>query len=522
MSNSSVNQLAQNLGTGLTASLISSINVSSLAGSASSSIGPAVLSLAEGLGNGTSSGLQLGDASTLAQPPVLANGTNLSIADVTGLFGYGLSKSIAQNIKLPNLAATNLTSTLSSLSNSGVFQLVIPASSGFGKGLGQGIPIGLGLQQDTADPTVLTTQGTDLGISTTAQVFAKGFTSQFLANGTISRLTSQLDISSLTPSINIGKGAEGFVRGLVQGVGKGVQSVRSGNLTQASSTQDPPASLLAFNDSVGGAAIGFGYGLGDQGVEVAAQLGYIQMPTSDGDSAIDKRALSESQAAELSSTSKTNEISVVNPRAINLDSINLTALLTAKSISAIAQKGVDDLTCEGVGGMVNVLLGLLSSKTIPSSLLQTGSNSTIDIVKNLLPNGTITLQSGGNQYDVEIQPLNIHINGLSLVKFIVLIILHGMYQFIHSCIVADFLALLLIFVFLLALPLAVTLRSLRSISLLAVHKETLPKSQRWADIIMFWVIPPATILGFGFGIAVTGNAKQFRTGHEVSSFDFYH
>ena len=80
--------------------------------------------------------------------------------------------------------------------------------------------------------------------------------------------------------------------------------------------------------------------------------------------------------------------------------------------------------------------------------------------------------------------------------------------------------MLLIVVFLLALPLAVTLLSLRSISLLAGNKDTLPKAQKWADIVMFYIVPPVTILGFVLGIAVMGNAKQFRTGHEVSNSAF--
>ena len=416
MTNSSISGIAQNLGTSLSATLLMSMNTSL---AANIDIGVAVLSLAQGLGNGTSSGLKL---STVQKAPKTSNAS--TVADYAGIFGYGLSDAMTSNLQLPSFS-----SLVSSAGGSGgLSKMIVPAASGFGSGLGEGIPIGLGLQRDT-NP-VMTDSTNVVGMA--SQQFAKGFTSRFLANGTVQALMSQMGGSSLldTSNINVLNTAEGFARGLMQGVGDGVQTIKmvaampqlAAKLDQSRPPQSSISSPTPFNDSVGGAAVGFGYGFGNQGTLVVAKL--IQSPSS--------------SLSTLSNTNTTTKRSLLIPRsdltvqtrALDPNNLNLTSLLATSNISALAQNSIDALTCQGVGGLLNIFLGLIQFKTLnPSAFAgQTGPNSTFAMLKSMLPNGTVEVKSEGNTYAVDLPDGgNVRVNGMPVVRFAVVLILHGLF-----------------------------------------------------------------------------------------------
>ncbi len=89
-------------------------------------------------------------------------------------------------------------------------------------------------------------------------------------------MTNISAIAGSVPSVDLGSVAQGFARGFVQGAGDAVQSIGGIpallNGTAHASLSPVPDGTVAFNDSVGGAATGFGQGLGGQLVLVARQL----------------------------------------------------------------------------------------------------------------------------------------------------------------------------------------------------------------------------------------------------------
>jgi len=164
--------------------------------------------------------------------------------------------------------------------SSGLVSTISDLALGLGSGLGQGTAVGLGFQN-----TSITTTS---GLSGITQNFASGLTSSFLINGTISKLIKSLSskstssnstaasnsssstksssgLSGLTSGlggiVDIAKVAEGFAVGLISGVG-----------SQVSSLQLIVANTSSFNDSVDGAATGFGRGLGSEGAKLVSSL----------------------------------------------------------------------------------------------------------------------------------------------------------------------------------------------------------------------------------------------------------
>lgn len=388
--NASIADIAGMFGFGLTSTVTGNIDLNALGSGAMADqvkqqIPAVVLGLAQGLGNGAVSGLKINQAMA---PP---NGTN--VPDIAASFGFGLSQSVASNVDLSALGSGAGTQMM-------LMQMLPQAASGFGKGLGEGIPIGLGISPDMGMIPAQMMPNGSLDVSNAAENFAMGLTSRVLANGTLSKLMSmQSSGAGLLGGVDVSKAAGGFARGFLQGAGDsviamgGVQALLNGNTTtQTGPIVDTP---VQFNDSVNGAAVGFGQGFGSQGVMVVkAIIGQAKIITQ-------KRHI------PALGDSVSTDIVTLEPRQTNIvvseggsTTFNLSTLLNAESISTVLQKGINVLTCEGVGGLGLIALGLVKSGTIP---VDAQSTSNLGQFKDMLPKGVIHFTNEGNTYEIDTQ-----------------------------------------------------------------------------------------------------------------------
>ncbi|KAF8848527.1 hypothetical protein BDZ45DRAFT_810710 [Acephala macrosclerotiorum] len=482
---SGVDGIAQNLGSGLTSAVFSSSSIKSLMQfnssslGSSSTIGQAALALAQGLGGGAASGLKMTTTSSKAVTNETASFNTSGINGVAGNFGQGLSQSLLSAVQLPSLKS------LMSMGGSmfGGSSLNISAiGAGLGTGIGQGAAIGLGFQQDTAststsqDPAVL------------VQDFSKGLVSSFLQNGTITKLTDSLGNSSSSAlgglslsNIDIAKVAEGLGVGLISGAGSTISTL-----------QVIGADTTSFNDTVGGAATGFGRGLGAEGAKLVEQL--IGGPNANA--SVTRRSLGDVE--RLVSLRRRDTATVVNAT----DLASVIASLNASTINPLLQTGIDDLTCEGVGGLAGVFLGLVNSKTIDvNALISKSSTSSTNTSLNL-PDQVFIIKSGGNTYSLNPARgiMTVMINGMGLVKFIGVAAAH-----IIFAIIAYFVAI----------PLLLLLHSTQKLTLLINKRD--PSSQppsKWETYIAYSILPLA-VLAFGLGVGFRAGGKHFTSAHEI-------
>jgi len=389
----SVSDIASMFGFGLTSSVTGALDLKSLTNTAISpqimqQIPVAALGLAQGLGNGVVSGLKINSPA----PP-----TGTGISDIAGAFGFGLTQSVTSNVNISQIGS-QLGSGVDTAKL--IMKYLPPAAAGFGKGLGQGIPIGLGAQPDTEVP-IQTMPNGSIDVSGVAQSFAMGLTSRFLANGTATKLLAQNTgaggLTSFLPNLDIGKAAGGFARGLIQGVGDGITAMGGLpaiiNGSAITPTGPIPETLVDFDDTINRTAIGFAQGFGTQVALVAkAIVGQINT--------VKKRSNKPETTTDLES----NDFRAIQARQSNVAISNITnvfnlstitSLLNADAISGILQKGIELITCDGVGGLGLIVLGLIDSGALPTDV--TAANLTT--FKDLLPPGIIHFTNKGNTYE---------------------------------------------------------------------------------------------------------------------------
>lgn len=444
--------IANTFGFGLTKSLASnvdpsklstsSIDISQLTGGVPTS--QIAMSLAQGIGNGASSGLKLTQAA-LAPP------TGNTASDALGAFGFGLTNSLTSNLN-----TSSLTSGGSPLSNININQ-IIPnlgmTAQSFGSGLGSGAAAGLRLSSAVVNPPH--PNGNDA--PSVAGNFAFGLTKSVTENVNLSQLASpDSPLAGAAGSIDIGRAAQGVAMGLVQGAGDavnsmgGLQALINGTATmpQGGGAAIQPNSL-AFNDSVGGAAMGLGTGLGGQGTLVGVQLlsqlnvtslveGLVGNNTGSGAGATPSNgtALTRRSVRQILSSAvlprQESDVTTVS----NGNSFNLSVVFNADTISSVSQRVVSALTCEGVGGLVLVALGLLNSGTISTNGVSSGVNVTT--LQQVVPKGLIKIASDGNTFAIDGQKVidnlqgnllsaadGITINGNTAVKFAAFLAIHS-------------------------------------------------------------------------------------------------
>lgn len=443
MNATGLNPTIQNAAMGATASLLGSLNLSSVLSDAGGGVDlhSVALGLAMGIGNGTSAGLKLSSQAEALQAPA-GNTTG----DIAGTFGFGLTKSLVSNVNISKLTSSAGSSfNVSSITGGQpISQIALSLAQGIGSGASSGLKLS---QANVAAP-----QGTST--ADIAGAFGFGLTQSVTQNINISSLASSSSAASgLTKSLNIGMIAQGAAMGLIQGAGDavnsmgGIQALING--TAKISTGSLPGTTMTFNDSVGGAATGFGQGLGGQGTLVGVQLlsqvnvtsllagltgnstgpsEAVPAVTNGTGSAVVKRDLSHPAEIIRRQAQATADGSASG-------SFNLSLIINADSISSVGQSAINALTCEGIGGLILVALGLASSGTINTNGASS-VNSTF--LTEALPKGIIHFTSGGNTFQIDGTTISaklgdsllgaadgVIINGSPLIKFAAFLVLHS-------------------------------------------------------------------------------------------------
>ncbi|GME49741.1 hypothetical protein GTA08_BOTSDO07554 [Neofusicoccum parvum] len=453
----------------LTTSFLANGTIDNIQKKAASAAGPlpilpAAQGLAKGFGNGAASAFGLQEAAVI----------DPKASDVPSI-AQGFSGSLTQSF-LANGTVKKLTSMVG---NQGPMMLG-PLAEGLGKGFGGGAAEALGFQ--SAAPSSNASDAPAV-----AQGFSRALTTSFLANGTIDKITKKAMDSAggLTQNIDISKAAEGLGIGLVDG---GSQVLFAGTgMGNASLT----TSSKAFNDSVGGAATGFGRGLSSEAVKavfmalgdksvadkIAGTLGTGSEPLINTPSkrSIDAPDAITKRQAQLNATDAINAF---------VSNLNFT------TVNSLVQKGADALGCTGVGGLIQVQEGLKQNFK--------GQTPNLNLPK-IPVNEKINVTSNGFLFQLDIQKLELTVNGLTVSN-------------LTNLIVAHIFGVAAAFYFL--LPAALSLDSARAVLVLLNRPAALPWLPR-ATTALHAAVPLLGSAGAALGVAAAGSAAHFRTPHQI-------
>lgn len=283
--------VASNFGLGIAGPIAESFAVSNLfSGVASNQMFPMIAAAAgEGIGEGVSKGLGLMKPNMTAGKPfkkrqLAAPGADpnaMSLPNTIGNFTLGLTQSFLQSAdlgKVVNPSGMNMSSLGINLDATSLVSI----ASGAGKGVGEGFAVGLNII--AAVNGTLTSPRTDVsGINATqeqaSELFVKNLLAGFLQNGGAQVVGGAIgqQLSGAGKGIDMGKAAEGAARGLAEGTvsalsqGGGLNKVLAGDFPKdlPMKLQSLPPTL--FNDSTGGAVVGFMRGLSGEGILLALQ-----------------------------------------------------------------------------------------------------------------------------------------------------------------------------------------------------------------------------------------------------------
>lgn len=383
----SIGGIAQTFSQNLASNFVGNIDTSNIApqnlgGSLLKTIAQAAPGIGTGLGSGAAQGLNLSSSPASTTSPDQAD-----VSSIAESFSSGLSSSFVTRQNIAALAK-DLGSS-GTLSNAQA--MIVPAALGLGKGLGGGAAVALGNQQAVVLPN-----GSD--VESIAQNFAQGLSQNFLANGTLQSLQKTLTSTATSglSNIKIANVSEGLAIGLVDGLGSSLSIGQTVN-----------NDAVTFNDTVDGAAVGFGRGLGSAAGGLAQEL--FKNATKGVTSTRKKRSIGTTELAVLDTgLSKRVDIQATIG--------NLTSNLNLTTVQNLLQTSIDDLTCVGVGGLLQVLTGLEDSGT-----LKFGNSK----LTGLLPTGVLNITSGGNEFQFQSPELTISVNGLPQPKLTALLVAHS-------------------------------------------------------------------------------------------------
>ncbi|KAK7955219.1 hypothetical protein PG988_015913 [Apiospora saccharicola] len=516
--NTSVPAIAGTFGYSLSNSVTSNVNVAQLLAQAGGTSGitaqaPQIaLGLGQGLGNGAVAGLKL----NMVAPP---NGS--SAADIAGSLGYGLTQSVTSNLNLGSLAGA--------VNPQQLLQQLPQAAAGLGRGLGAGVPIGLGIQPDPGP--VMGPNGTNTDIGAITQDFGTGLTTGFLANGTISKVLASGAGSGLLPKVDVEAVANGLGHGLAQGATDAIAAMGGFNSLLNGNASVPTGPIvntpIQFNDSVSGAAIGFGEGLGTGGALAVQKIltsgaltditrnftkrfmGMVEMgaatagPRSVSVALLDpRRAIGMTATATAPAPGNSSVPAVMSPpHEGNLGKLNISNLITTETLSRIVQRGLDAMTPRGFGGLA--LFG--------QSTFKQPKNFDIDRFKPFLPEGAITFTNAGHRYAVNprrsieladsgvLNAVNaISVDGWSFTTLFAFVSLHITFA----------IAGLLGFV-----PLALALEAGRNIVLRIEKPHVMTKAPYRTNVLWLVLGLPLIVLQFVFAVVATNTAPHFKSAH---------
>ncbi|PQE28024.1 cytochrome b b6 petb protein [Rutstroemia sp. NJR-2017a WRK4] len=514
----------------LSSSFLGSVDVQALANKAmsgssnlTSMVGPSLVSAGSGFGSGAAQSLGLQNA---AVAPV--TDANAPAPEIAQNFAYQLTTSFLANGTLPALQKKLMSSTM--MVN--ISAMLGPAAQGAGSGIGQGAAVGLGLQDPSSAQTPM-----GGSVAMVARDFSYGLTSSFLANGTVANLQSKatallgsnstmgnmLDLKS----ISVSKAAEGLARGLVDGAGQsisnmgGFQRILNGEDKNAimAEAATPIFSSNGFDDTTGGVATSFGQGLGGEGINLVLQMfgkgtssGSSSNTSSSSSSSTMTMPLDSPAQSPPSNNLSTPAIrarshhalpilrrvpSVINTTLKDLNTtIDLSGILTGvnvTSVDVLLQKGVDALTCKGVGGFSQIFAGLKANGSIKAANSSAPS-------KFQLPNATFTVTSEGNTFEINPAQGSIIVNGISQGRLTILIAAH---------------ALLVIVAFLIAIPIALLLSNGHEIAVMLGRPDVLAKADKYRFYIWCFVVVPFGLAGIGLGIFLLGSSTHLSSPHSI-------
>ncbi|KAJ9256037.1 hypothetical protein DTO195F2_6085 [Paecilomyces variotii] len=492
----------------LSSSFLGSANLSTItagAGNIQESLVSQLPGVASALGTGLGQGSAQGLGLVKASAQVAARySSSINAPLVVQDFAQSLSSSFLSTANLSDI--TSQIGGQNPLGNFSIDQILQPAALGLGSGLGKGAAIGLGLKkaENTTDAT--DSSGSGLDVEAITSDFAQGLSQSFLANGTLNNLMSQSGNLLGDSTINLGKVGEGLARGLVGGAADaidsagGLQNIIDGNgVVNVVPNSSFGQSAISFNDSVGGAAAGFGRGLGGEGVALLVSLlhngtaGLTQAATVQKRNNFPfPRLTGPTPSSPIGHPDLTRTVHVKRAQTGGIFStINVTL------IDSLLQKSSDALTCEGIGGLFGVLSGLMASKTLPQSI-----SSTDDLNSSALglPNTPVTIQNSGNEFNIDLQKITLSVNGLSVVKFAVLTALH---------------VLFVISAYLFILPSILSLHLIERIAQLSAKPLRTNKSKRWSKYLEYFIYLPLSISGTILGIIGMGSSRHLRTAHGI-------
>ncbi|ORX88624.1 hypothetical protein BCR34DRAFT_609341 [Clohesyomyces aquaticus] len=232
----------------------------------------------------------------------------------------------------------------------------------------------------------------------------------------------------------------------------GIQNVLSGNFSLEQVRNMSPMGPSTFDDSVGGASIGFGRGVSGQGTLLVSKL-----ITNFTKSAPAKRSL------------------------------------LAREVGV----GTNAITCQGVGGLASIASGLMTSGIVK---LNGGSVPLDNRTLDALPKEPIVIISEGNKFKVKIQNTEITVNGIPVKRFA---IITGLHIFFMTT------------AFFYVLPTYLALGAVQRLSVLINNPLDEASNKKWRKFLLLGVLFPTATAGLITGVIGMGSAQHFRTVHGI-------
>jgi hypothetical protein len=290
---SSIEAIAGNFGLGVAMPIASNLDLQAMIKSLGNSSGisklmqdlPRIAAAAgTGLGEGARDGLGL----TASKPSGSREQRRQSVDPTTETpdflgtvqsFARGLSQSFLQGSSFANL---NIGMGTILPSQTELLAMLRPIAAGAGAGIGMGVAIGLNFKAADAPPVI---SGNITCNDEQKALVAEGFTqnlfSNFLLNSSAIQQAKEF-ITNNPPKavqdIDGAKAAEGFARGIIEGVVSamysvgGVKNLISGNLPDTAYDDVPVLAPTQFNDTLNGSAVGFARGLTGKATILIAEI----------------------------------------------------------------------------------------------------------------------------------------------------------------------------------------------------------------------------------------------------------
>ncbi|KAJ4288941.1 hypothetical protein N0V90_011282 [Kalmusia sp. IMI 367209] len=485
---SDIMAIAKNFGLGVTGPIASSAGVQKLLNQAGggtdfmAQIPQIAAAAGHGLGQGASSGLGLSKSGTSGFVVKRQSSLNPSQMDIPGIVGnltFGLSQSF--------LESSNLTMLLGS--SGGGFSLdnssLILLATGAGKGIGEGIALGLNPNGSTALAS-MAVGGSNQTEEQVAEQFTKNLVASLLQNGGMTAIGESLtsQAGGLTANVDMAKAAEGAARGLVEGSvsalseAGGLQKVIAGDFPEELAMNLPSLPQTKFNDSLNGSVVAFTRGLSGEGVLLISKLLNSGKNTSTAPPA--KRNIDASGVGPYSRLTRRAEA--------------VTPAIDDQTLQGLAQSGVNTITCSGFGGLAALALGIMQSPALKGKTGTSASPPLDNSTLAALPKGPVTIVNEGNTFTINIAEQAVTINGLQLKPFAILTALHA---------------------FFFALPAYFALGAIWRFSDMIGHPINDAKMRKWRVIVLFGLFTPLATIGIILGIVGKGSAAHFHTAHGI-------